>query len=79
MIEQGHANAGYPRLFDSDGLSVGIGFPLTGVRESTPVIEDEFRLAAHAEAVGFDAIWVRDVPTFWPRFGDDDGASLNEM
>ena len=56
MSEQGHANAGYQRLFESDGLSVGIGFPLTGVRESTPVVDDELRLAAHAEAVGFDAI-----------------------
>jgi luciferase-type oxidoreductase len=74
MTAQGHANAGYRRLFDSDGLSVGIGFPLTGVRESTPVVDDEFRLAAHAEAVGFDAIWVRDVPTYWPRFGDAGGA-----
>jgi luciferase-type oxidoreductase len=74
MSEQGHTNAGYRRLFDSDGLSVGVGFPLTGVRESTPAVDDELRLAEHAEAVGFDVIWVRDVSTYWPRFGDAGGA-----
>jgi len=74
MSERGHANAGYRRLFDSAGLSVGVGFPLTGVRESTPDVEAERRLAEHAETVGFDGLWVRDVPTFWPRFGDAGGA-----
>jgi len=74
MTELPHANAGYRRLFDRDGLSFGIGFPLTGVRESTPAVEREMRLARHAESVGFDGLWARDVPTYWPRFGDAGGA-----
>ncbi len=74
MSERGHANAGYRRLFDGAGLSFGVGFPLTGVRESTPDLEAERRLVAHAEAVGFDGVWVRDVPTYWPKFGDAGGA-----
>ena len=74
MTDTDHANAGYRRLFDGPGLSIGLGLPLTGVRESTPAIEAEIRLAERAEAVGFDALWARDVPTYWPRFGDAGGA-----
>jgi luciferase-type oxidoreductase len=74
MTELAHANAGYRRLFGSEGLSFGIGFPLTGVRESTPDVAAETRLASHAESVGFDGLWARDVPTYWPRFGDAGGA-----
>jgi luciferase-type oxidoreductase len=74
MTRRGHENAGYRRLFDGDGLSFGVGLPLTGVREETPAIDEEVRLATHAEAVGFDGLWARDVPTYWPRFGDAGGA-----
>ncbi|WP_336001259.1 TIGR03571 family LLM class oxidoreductase [Halorientalis halophila] len=65
-----HENAGYRRLFDGDGLTFGTGFPLTDNRESRPPAERELELAAHAERVGFDALWARDVPLHWPRFGD---------
>jgi len=74
MSDIGCANAGYRRLFGSSGLSFGLGFPLTGERESTPAIDDETRLASHAESVGFDGLWARDVPTYWPKFGDAGGA-----
>lgn len=69
-MSSGHENAGFRRLFGGDGLSVGTGFPLTGSRESRPPVERELELAAHAEALGFDALWARDVPLYWPRFGD---------
>ncbi len=65
-----HENAGYRRLFDGDGLTFGTGFPLTGSSESTPSVDEELRLAARAESLGFDALWARDVPTYWPSFGD---------
>ena len=68
-----HRNAGYERLFGGDDLTFGVGFPLTGVRESQPDPEAELRLAAHAESVGFDAVWARDVPLYWPRFRDAGG------
>ncbi len=31
---------------------------------------EERRLASLAESLGFDGLWVRDVPTYWPSFGD---------
>nr|WP_233340995.1 LLM class oxidoreductase [Haloprofundus sp. MHR1] len=65
-----HRNAGYDRLFGTDTLSFGVGFPLTDSRESSPPVAREMELAAHAERVGFDALWARDVPLYWPRFGD---------
>ncbi|WP_255193121.1 TIGR03571 family LLM class oxidoreductase [Natronobeatus ordinarius] len=68
-----HENAGYRRLFEGDGLTFGTSFPLTGTRRSTPAVDEELRLARHAEAVGFDGLWARDVPTYWPRFGDAGG------
>lgn len=67
-------NAGYRRLFGGSGLSFGVGLPLTGVKESTPDPAAEVELATHAESVGFDGLWARDVPTYWPRFGDAGGA-----
>ena len=69
-MTQGHENAGWKRIFDTDGLTFGTGFPLTGINESRPPIDEEMELAAHAESVGFDALWARDVPLYWPRFGD---------
>ncbi|NKE36679.1 LLM class oxidoreductase [Natronococcus sp. JC468] len=65
-----HANAGYRRLFDREGLTFGAGFPLTGANRSTPDHEAEIELATLAEELGFDGLWARDVPTFWPKFGD---------
>lgn len=69
-VTDGHENAGYRRLFDTDRLTFGTGFPLTGMGESRPPVDEEMELAAHAESVGFDALWARDVPLYWPRFGD---------
>lgn len=72
-----HENRGFRRLFgdQSDGggtndLSVGLFFPITASREAIPPMDDQMELARYAEDVGFDALWVRDVPTFWPKFGD---------
>ena len=66
----GHENAGYDRLFGGDGLTFGTGFPLTGARETRPDVDREMALAARAESLGYDALWARDVPLYWPRFGD---------
>lgn len=62
--------AGYRKLFETEDLTVGVGFPLTGSRQSQPPVDREIELATHAEALGFDALWARDVPLYWPQFGD---------
>lgn len=66
----GHENAGYRRLFDGDDLSVGLFFPLAELADGVPSMDRELELAARAERAGFDAFWVRDVPTYWPKFGE---------
>ena len=68
--ERGHENEGYRRLFEPDGLTFGVGFPLTGANRSTPGVAAEMELARRAETLGFDGLWARDVPTYWPKFGD---------
>ncbi len=70
MPTGGYENAGYRRLFDGDGLTYGLGFPLTGANRSVPDVERECQLATRAETLGFEGLWARDVPTFWPKFGD---------
>ncbi|WP_435194884.1 LLM class oxidoreductase [Natronomonas sp. EA1] len=68
-MDDGHRNAGFDRLFSGE-LTVGTGFPLTGTRTERPDPDREMRLAGLAEELGYDALWARDVPLFWPRFGD---------
>ncbi len=64
-----HANRGYRRMFDGD-LSVGLFFPITTSEAGIPPMEDQLELANLAADLGFDALWFRDVPLFWPDFGD---------
>jgi luciferase-type oxidoreductase len=69
-VKEGHENEGYRTAFGDEGLGFGLGFPLTGSRTARPPVDRELELATLAEDVGFDALWARDVPLFWPRFGD---------
>lgn len=66
----GHENTGHRRLFGDEGLTFGTGFPLTEGGRARPPIDRELELAEHAEDVGFDGLWARDVPTDWPKFPD---------
>jgi len=66
----GPENAGYQRMFGDEDLTVGLYFPFTGDGERPPAMDRELALAERAEACGIDALWVRDIPTFWPRFGE---------
>jgi len=63
-------HAGYRRLFGGDDLTVGLFHPLSDFEGEAPSLERELELAARAERAGFDALWVRDVPTYWPKFGE---------
>lgn len=65
----GHENHGFERLFGGD-LSVGLFFPITTSTEAIPPMDEQVALAQYATELGFDALWVRDVPLYWPKFGD---------
>lgn len=65
-----HANAGYRRMFGDDGLSVGLFFPIAADGTTAPPPDGELALARRGVAAGFDALWVRDVPLYWPKFGE---------
>ncbi|MFB6166301.1 MAG: LLM class oxidoreductase [Haloarculaceae archaeon] len=65
-----YENRGYRRVFGGDGMSVGLFFPITASSDAVPSMDDQLERARLAADVGFDALWVRDVPLFWPTFGD---------
>ena len=53
-----------------DDLSVGLFFPITTSTDAIPPMDDQIERARYAAELGFDALWFRDVPLFWPKFGD---------
>ncbi len=67
---RGCENRGYRRLFGGDDLSVGLFFPITASTEPVPTMDEQIELARYAVGLGFDALWFRDVPLYWPKFGD---------
>ncbi|WP_334033468.1 LLM class oxidoreductase [Burkholderia gladioli] len=61
----------YARVFQPGRLTFGFIAPLEGYPESaSPTLEGHAALARQADALGFAAIWLRDVPFFDPSFGD---------
>ncbi|EDP95836.1 TIGR03571 family LLM class oxidoreductase [Kordia algicida OT-1] len=51
-------------------LTLGLVFPLESYNGSVPTMKDQEVLAKRAEALGFKALWFRDVPFNDPSFGD---------
>jgi len=51
-----------PAPFAPDRLSVGLTLPLLGAGRIVADFGEQLSLAAHADALGFRALWVRDVP-----------------
>ena len=64
-----HRNAGYRRMFDGP-MSYGLFYPITTSEDAIPPLEGQLELGRYAESLGFDALWVRDVPLFSPTFND---------
>lgn len=64
-----HANRGFRRLFGDD-LTVGLFFPIPSAEEPISPMEAQVSRCQLAASVGFDALWFRDVPLFWPKFRD---------
>jgi luciferase-type oxidoreductase len=60
---------GFSKVFGPK-LSLGLFFPIEAYAGDTPLMQGQEALARRAEALGFSALWVRDVPLRDPTFGD---------
>jgi len=67
-----HASSmeGLRRVFARDRLTLGLFFPIEAFEGDCPAMIGQEVLAARAEALGFAALWFRDVPLRVPAFGD---------
>lgn len=75
MLTVNHAvpasqSRGYRHVFDKPRLTLGVLFPIEAFSGDQPTMQGQVELAQFAEAAGFDALWVRDVPLRDPGFGD---------
>ncbi len=64
-------NKAYSQVFQPGRLSLGLVVPLESYSQSAvPSMVQHAERAALAEALGFSALWLRDVPFNVPSFGD---------
>jgi len=63
-------NCGYENMFAPEQLTLGVFFAIESYSGSIPKMENQVALAKRAEALGFAALWFRDVPLHDPSFGD---------
>jgi luciferase-type oxidoreductase len=61
---------GFRRMFAPGRLTVGVFFPIEAFERDEPTMREQERLAVRAEALGYAALWTRDVPLRDPNFGD---------
>lgn len=61
---------GFRRMFAPERLTVGVFFPIEAFERDEPTMREQERLAKRAEALGYAALWTRDVPLRDPHFGD---------
>jgi luciferase-type oxidoreductase len=61
---------GFRRMFRAGHLTLGIFFPIEAFKGDEPSMHNQEQLAQRAEALGYAALWVRDVPLRDPSFGD---------
>ncbi|MEQ8429024.1 MAG: TIGR03571 family LLM class oxidoreductase [Roseovarius sp.] len=57
-------------MFHRDRTTLGLFFPIEAFDGPRPAMKDQIELAKEAEALGFSALWARDVPLDDPSFGD---------
>lgn len=64
-------NAGYQQIFQPGKLTIGLVAPITHYPVGDfPDMTDQLTKVKLIEALGFSAIWLRDVPFHVPNFGD---------
>lgn len=70
LIDHSVYSPGFKRMFTANRLSLGVFFPIESYSGSIPKMQHQVKLARRAEALGYAALWVRDVPLYDPSFGD---------
>lgn len=60
----------FSRIAKKGKLTLGLVFPIEAYKGAVATMRDQERLAKRAEALGFKALWFRDVPFNDPTFGD---------
>lgn len=68
-----HPHPAYDRLFRPNRLSLGLVMPLMQAAGDMPDPAGQFAHAMRADQLGFDALWVRDVPLNSPDYPDPVG------
>jgi luciferase-type oxidoreductase len=63
-------NKAYKNLFGNKYLTVGILAPIESYRGSIPSMQNQDAMILSIEKLGFDALWLRDIPLHDPSFGD---------
>ena len=61
---------GFRRMFAPGRLTVGVFFPIENFKGDQPTMREQEKRAQRAEALGYAALWLRDVPLRDPSFGD---------
>jgi luciferase-type oxidoreductase len=62
--------AGFRRMFAPGRLTLGVFFPIESYEGDQPQMKHQEARAQRAEALGYAALWFRDVPLRDPHFGD---------
>src|SRR5690554_2618375 len=60
----------FRRMFARDQLTLGLFFAIDNYDGDTPDMSRQVELARRADALGYAALWTRDVPLRDPSFGD---------
>ena len=55
-------------MIDANKLSIGILLPIESYEGAIPKMENQVQLIQRAEALGYDTVWVRDIPLNNPDF-----------
>ena len=71
MTETPHrSHPGFSRVFAPGRMTLGFMMPMAQLGNGVPDMTGQLELAARVDALGFAALWARDVPFFDPSFGD---------
>ncbi|PKV48235.1 luciferase-type oxidoreductase [Aquimarina sp. MAR_2010_214] len=64
-------NRGYNNVFKTRQLSIGLVVPVENYAQGAiPTMKDHIERVQKAEELGFQAVWLRDIPFNVPSFGD---------